>query len=135
MGKDLYSCLLVITCLDQLLLILPTLLFHKTSYHNEEVNRSEPCPSVTVPRTRTRSSCQSISRRCFVTPVVFVTVGIRVAPDFFPTAAPTLSRSFEGTLKVEDVLRYRLAQSRRFVRPPGAEMPAKFRRLILASML
>jgi hypothetical protein len=37
-------------CLDQLLLIQQTLFtFYKTSYLNEEVNRTEPSPSVSVP--------------------------------------------------------------------------------------
>jgi len=37
-------------CLDKLLLILKMFffLFYKTSYHKEEVNRSEPSPSVRV---------------------------------------------------------------------------------------
>jgi hypothetical protein len=43
--------LLVLTSLDQLLLIVQThyLHFYKTSYPNEEVNCTEPSPSVSVP--------------------------------------------------------------------------------------
>ncbi len=39
--------LLVLTCLDQLLFILK-ILFNKTSYLYEEVNRTEPSPSVSI---------------------------------------------------------------------------------------
>ena len=41
--------LLVLTSLDQLLLILANAFFYKTSCLNEEVNRTEPSPSVSVP--------------------------------------------------------------------------------------
>jgi hypothetical protein len=42
--------LLVQSSLDELLLILPTLFTrYKTSYLNEEVNRTKPSPSVSVP--------------------------------------------------------------------------------------
>jgi hypothetical protein len=42
--------LLLLTRLDQLLMVSKTLYtFYKTSYHNEEVNRTEPSPSVSVP--------------------------------------------------------------------------------------
>jgi hypothetical protein len=42
--------LLVLTGLDQLILKQQTLLFfYKTTYLNEEVNRTEPSPSVSVP--------------------------------------------------------------------------------------
>jgi hypothetical protein len=41
--------LLALTSLDQLLLTQQILFFYKTSYLNEEVNCTEPSPSVSVP--------------------------------------------------------------------------------------
>jgi hypothetical protein len=42
--------LLVLITIDQLLFIMKTLVtFYKTSYHNEEINRNEPSPSISVP--------------------------------------------------------------------------------------
>ncbi len=49
--------LLILASLDQLLVILQTyLLFNKTSYPNEEVNGTEPSPSVRVPCSILKSS-------------------------------------------------------------------------------
>jgi hypothetical protein len=50
MGRLSTIHLLAQTSLDQLRLILKTFFtFYKTSYLNEEVNRTEPSPSVSIP--------------------------------------------------------------------------------------
>ncbi len=56
--------LLVLTCLVQLLWIMQTyLLLYKTScYLNEEVNRTEPSPSVSVPCPREQVGVQGYGR-------------------------------------------------------------------------
>ncbi len=62
--------LLVLTSLDQLLLVLKTLFsFLKTSYINKEVSRTEPSPSVSVP-------CSAISFT-LTCPLIFLKVEYR----------------------------------------------------------
>jgi hypothetical protein len=61
----------LLTSLDQL--HFKVNLFHKTNYHNEEVNYTEPSPIVSVPRIHTWSSQQGILRLWLIDSMVTLT--------------------------------------------------------------